>query len=312
MRYDSIALSIGKTPVIRLNRMSCGSNEIYVKTEGRNPTGSIKDRVAYAMLDDAEKSGVLKHGMTILEPTSGNTGIGLCSIGKALGYDVAIVMPENMSVERRKLMQGLGGELVLTDASLGMGGAISRAESILQESPGKYYMPNQFVNQANPAIHVLTTGPEIDLDMDGRVDAVIAGVGTGGTISGIGYYFKKIKDTKVDIIAVEPAKSPVITQKLAGKELRPYSHGIEGIGAGFIPATLDLSLLDHVYPITDEEAFEYASKLMKEEGVTTGISGGAALCAAFKAIDAQNLKGKKLLVILPDSCEKYLSTKLYS
>lgn len=311
MKFDELALSIGKTPLIRLNRVTVPDNTIYVKTEARNPAGSIKDRVAYAMIDDAEKSGILTPGMTILEPTSGNTGIGLSAIGVSKGYKVAIVMPESMSIERRKIMTGLGAELILTEAAKGMSGAIKKTQDLLMENPGKYYMPDQFNNQANPAIHVLTTAPEIDLDMEDGLDAVVAGVGTGGTISGIGYYFKKIKNLPMKMIAVEPSKSPVISQTLAGADPKPGPHAIQGIGAGFIPGTLDLGVLDHVFTIDDDEALSTAARLMKEEGIPAGISGGAALCGALKAAKVLEMKNKKIVVILPDSGERYLSTKLF-
>lgn len=313
MTLQNVSFAVGKTPLIKLNKITQNLGAtILVKTESRNPAGSIKDRVAYSMLEDAEQSGTLKPGMTIIEPTSGNTGIALCAIGKAKGFDVEIVMPESMSIERRQIMTGFGAKLVLTPASEGMSGAISRTEALVKESPGKYFMPGQFINPANPAIHVLTTGPEIDLDTDGLLDAVIAGAGTGGTISGIGYYFKKIKDKSVKIIAVEPAKSPVITQTLNKQPIKPAPHGLQGIGAGFIPQTLNLAILDDVITVEDEAAIEYAQRLMKEEGILSGISGGAALAGAIKLIKASpDMKGKTIVVILPDSGERYLSTVLY-
>ncbi len=315
MIYPNVSLTIGKTPLVELNRIAAGPGvRLLVKTESRNPAGSIKCRVAYAMVDDAEKSGQLNHDMTILEPTSGNTGIALASVGRAKGYKVEIVMPESMSIERRQLIKGLGGDLVLTPAAGGMVGAISKAESMLTENPGKYYMPGQFINPANPAIHVLTTGPEIDLDTGGRVDVIVAGVGTGGTISGIGCYFKKMKRALVKMIGVEPAKSPVITQALKGEKLSPSPHGIQGIGAGFIPKTLDLSMIDQVITVDDAEAMDMAHRLMREEGILSGISGGAALCGAIKAAKETVPAGKDMtiVVIIPDSGERYLSTELYA
>lgn len=313
MINSDISSAIGKTPLIRLNRLAQGLKAtITIKTESRNPTGSVKDRTAYALIDDAEKSGRLKEGGIILEPTSGNTGIALASIGTARGYKVEIVMPESMSVERRQIISAVGGKLRLTPASEGMPGAIKAARNLLDEYPGRYYMPDQFSNQANPAIHVLTTAPEIELDFGGNVDAVVAGIGTGGTISGIGLYFKSIMKKNVQIIGVEPAKSPVISQTLRGEKIQPAPHGIQGLGAGFIPKTLDLSLIDRVFSVEDEEAMDYARRLMKEEGVFCGISGGAALAAAHKVASEDGMEGKNIVVIIPDSGERYLSTALFN
>ncbi|MDR2885081.1 MAG: cysteine synthase A [Deferribacteraceae bacterium] len=313
MIYDNAALSIGRTPLIRLNKITreLGAT-VLVKTESRNPAGSIKDRIAYAMIEDAEKAGTLKSGMTIIEPTSGNTGIALCYIAKAKRYDIEIVMPENMSLERRQIMTGFGADLILTPASAGMRGAIERTDTLVKDNPGKYFTPGQFINPANPAIHVLTTAPEIDLETEGKVDAIVAGAGTGGTISGIGYYFKNFNSSNVKIVAVEPAKSPVITQTLKQEPIKPSPHGIQGIGAGFIPQTLNLSVIDEVVAIDDEEAIEYAKRLMREEGILSGISGGAALAGAIRLIKAGDYKGKTVVVILPDSGERYLSTALYN
>ena len=312
MIYANLSLTIGKTPLIELNKFSAETGvRLLVKTESRNPAGSVKCRVAYAMIDDAEKSGKLRQEMTLLESTSGNTGIALASLGKAMGYSVKIVMPESMSLERRALIKGLGADLVLTSASDGMTGAISKADSLLRESPGKYFMLGQFINPANPAIHALTTGPEIDLDTDGKVDAIVSGVGTGGTISGIGCYFKQMKQASVKMIAVEPAKSPVISQTLKGEKPIPAPHSIQGIGAGFIPKTLDLSIIDNVIAVDDEEAVDTARKLMCEEGILCGISGGAALCGAVKAAKEIVDKNTTIVVIIPDSGERYLSTGLY-
>jgi cysteine synthase A len=311
MIFSNISESMGKTPLVRLNKIKAGTNTILVKTEARNPAGSVKDRVAWAMVDDAIKSGALKEGMTIIEPTSGNTGIGLAAVGRARGFKVKIAMPESMSIERRKIMTGLGAELVLTPAAEGMSGAIKTAESLLMDNPGQYYMPQQFKNPANPAIHAITTGPEIDLDSNGKVDAVVAGVGTGGTITGIAHYYNKIKKAPIEMVAVEPAASPVISQALAGEELRPGKHGIQGIGAGFIPMVLELDYINHVIPVDDAEAFDCAMRLMREEGILCGISGGAALTGALHAAEQLGWENKTIAVILPDSGERYLSTALF-
>ncbi|MDR0453988.1 MAG: cysteine synthase A [Deferribacteraceae bacterium] len=315
MIFSNVSLTIGKTPLIELSRFSAELGvRLLAKTESRNPAGSVKCRVAYAMIDDAERSGRLSHEMTLLEPTSGNTGIALASLGRARGYNVEIVMPENMSAERKHLIKGLGSGLMLTPASGGMAGAIAKAETLLRENPEKYFMPGQFINPANPAIHALTTGPEIDQDTGGMVDAIVAGVGTGGTISGIGCYFKKMKQTSVKMIAVEPAKSPVISNALQGENPIHTPHGIQGIGAGFIPSTLDLSIIDNVITVEDAEAVDMARRLMCEEGILSGISGGAALCGAVKAVGeiVPADKNITMVVIIPDSGERYLSTELYA
>ncbi|MDR2870480.1 MAG: cysteine synthase A [Deferribacteraceae bacterium] len=319
MFFNNASSTLGHTPLIRLNKLSDELGiDLLVKAESRNPGGSIKDRAGYAMIDDAERQGLLREGMTIVEPTSGNTGIALAAIGREKGYQVEIYMPESMSIERRRIIAGFGAKLVLTPAAEGMAGAVKRAADAVKENSGTYYMPNQFANQANVAIHILTTGPEIEADTERVLNAVVAGVGTGGTITGLGTYFKKIRNLPVSIIAVEPAKSPVITQKLSGQRLKPSPHGIQGIGAGFIPSILDLSVIDHVIATQDEDAITMARHVMQEEGIFCGISGGAAVSAAVQAVKSGTLsvtasKRKKFTVvaILPDSGERYLSTGLY-
>jgi cysteine synthase A len=321
MIYDSISDTLGQTPLVRLPNLSQElSINLLVKTESRNPCGSIKDRVAYAMIDDAEKQGNLRTGMTIIEPTSGNTGIAIAAIGRERGYAVEILMPESMSMERRRIIAGFGAKLILTPAEEGMAGAVRRAMDMLEANPDQYYMPNQFENPANAAIHVLTTGPEIELDTQRKLCAVVAGVGTGGTITGLGTYFKKIRNLPVITVAAEPAKSPVITQTLAHQPIQPAPHRLQGIGAGFIPKVLDLSVVDHVMKVEDEAAIAMAKRVMQENGIFCGISGGAALCAAVQAAKAgifvsDNPKLKNIVptvvVILPDSGERYLSTGLY-
>jgi len=310
--FTDNSLSIGRTPLVRLNRILDGARALVLaKIEGRNPSYSVKCRIGAAMVWDAEQRGALKPGMGIVEPTSGNTGIALAFVGAARGYPVTLVMPATMSVERRKLMQSFGAQVVLTDGALGMAGAVARAEALVAEKPDFYFMPQQFNNPANPAIHEKTTGPEIWADTDGGVDALVAGVGTGGTITGIARFFKKVKGKPVMTVAVEPAASPLISQKLSGAPLKAAAHAIQGIGANFIPGVLDLALIDRVEPVTNEEAARYARRLAQEEGILAGFSGGAAAAAAVRLAREGAWRDKTIVVILPDSGERYLSTALF-
>jgi len=309
--FDDNSYSIGRTPLVRLNRIAGGKATVLAKIEGRNPAYSVKCRIGASMVWDAEKRGVLKPGKVIVEPTSGNTGIALAFVAAARGYELVLTMPDTMSVERRKLLKALGAQLHLTEGSRGMKGAMARAEELVAEDPGRYVLLQQFTNPANPQIHELTTGPEIWEDAGGKVDVLVAGVGTGGTITGISRFFKNNKGRKILSVAVEPAASPVISQKLAGQELKPGPHKIQGIGAGFLPENLDLSMIDRVEQVTNEEAFEYARRLPREEGILAGISCGAAAAAAARLSRLEEFAGKTIVVILPDSGERYLSTALY-
>ncbi len=309
--YADSSESIGRTPLVRLQRVAGENALVLGKVEAANPSFSVKHRIASSMIWDAEERGVLKPGMLIVEPTSGNTGIALASVGAARGYKLTLTMPETMSVERIKILEAFGAKVVLTEGAQGMPGAIRRAEEIVAENPARHYMPQQFRNPANPAIHEKTTGPEIWKATDGKVDVLVAGVGTGGTVSGISRYLKKEKGAPVTIVAVEPENSPVISQALAGKALTPGPHKIQGIGAGFIPDVLDLSLLDRVEKIGNEEAFEYARRLTKEEGIMSGISSGAAVAAATRLAAKPEFANKTIVVILPDSGERYLSLDLF-
>lgn len=309
--YNDNSLSIGNTPLVRLNKIVSRDAVVLAKVEGRNPAYSVKCRIGANMIWDAEKRGVLKPGMEIIEPTSGNTGIALAFAGAARGYKVTLTMPESMSIERRKVLKAFGAELILTEAAKGMPGAISKATELAAAEPERYFLPQQFENPANPEIHQKTTGPEIWDATDGKIDVLVAGVGTGGTITGLSRYFKQDKGKQIISVAVEPVDSPVITQALAGETLKPGPHKIQGIGAGFIPGVLDLSIIDRVEQVTNEEAFETARRLAKEEGLISGISSGAAVAAAAKLSEDPAFAGKCIVVILPDSGERYLSTPLY-
>ena len=311
--YADNAHSIGNTPLVQINRIAPRGVTILAKIEGRNPGYSVKCRIGASMIWDAESTGKLKPGMTIVEPTSGNTGIGLAFVAAARGYKLMLTMPASMSIERRKVLKALGAELVLTEPAKGMKGAIEKAGEIVASDPSNFFMPAQFDNPANPAIHEKTTGPEIWEDTDGQVDVFISGVGTGGTLTGVTRYIKGTKG-KTDLItvAVEPTDSPVIAQALAGEELKPGPHKIQGIGAGFIPGNLDLKLIDKVVAITNDEAISTARRLMEEEGILAGISSGAAVAAALKLQEDESFTNKNIVVILPSSGERYLSTALFA
>ena len=309
--YDNNALSIGNTPLVRLNRIVGGHQKVYAKIEGRNPAYSIKCRIGANMIWQAEVDGQLKACMEIIEPTSGNTGIALAFVAAAKGYALTLTMPASMSLERRKVLKALGANIVLTDAAKGMKGAVDKAEEIRASNPQKYFLPQQFENPANPAIHEKTTGPEIWHDTDGAIDIFVAGVGTGGTLTGVSRYIKHTQGKAIQTIAVEPEASPLITQALAGQDIKPAPHKIQGIGANFIPKNLDLSLVDGVETISNDEAIEYARRLMREEGILVGISCGAAVCAAARLAAKPENADKTIVVILPDSGERYLSSILF-
>jgi cysteine synthase A len=304
--------SIGTTPLVRLNRVTQGAKAtVLAKIEGRNPAYSVKCRIGASMVWDAEKRGVLRPGVEIIEPTSGNTGIALAYVAAARGYSLTLTMPETMSIERRRVLAAFGAKLILTPGGEGMKGAIRRAEEIAASDPVRYFLPQQFKNPANPAIHEQTTGPEIWNDTDGKVDVLVAGVGTGGTISGISRYWEQTRGTPLFSVAVEPKESPVITQKLAGLDLKPGPHKIQGIGAGFIPETLDLSIVDRVELVESAEAIAFARRLALEEGLLSGISCGAAAAVAVRLANRDEFAGKTIVVILPDAGERYLSTVLF-
>ena len=306
------AESIGRTPLVRLNRVTDGAEAVVLgKIEGRNPAYSVKCRLGAALVWDAEKRGVLGPGKEIVEPTSGNTGIALAFVAAARGYPLTLTMPETMSIERRKLLVAFGARLVLTDGTKGMNGAVAKAEEIVASNPDRHVLLQQFKNPANPAIHETTTGPEIWEDTAGAVDVFVSGVGTGGTITGVSRYIKNTKGKRITTVAVEPAHSPVISQTLAGEPLRPGPHKIQGIGAGFVPQVLDLSLIDAVEQVTNDEAFTYARRLIREEGILAGISCGAAVAAAARLARRKENAGKTIVVVLPDSGERYLSTALF-
>lgn len=308
--YEDNSLTIGHTPLVRLNRI--GNGRILAKVESRNPSFSVKCRIGANMIWDAEKRGILTAGKELVEPTSGNTGIALAFVAAARGYKLTLTMPETMSIERRKLLKALGANLVLTEGAKGMKGAIAKAEEIQATDPNRYLILQQFSNPANPAIHEQTTGPEIWEDTDGEVDVFIAGVGTGGTLTGVSRYIKNTKGKAITTVAVEPTDSPVITQALAGQEIKPGPHKIQGIGAGFIPGNLDLSLVDRVALVTNDEAISMARRLMDEEGILAGISSGAAVAAAVKLSEEDGFTDKTIVVILPSSGERYLSTVLFA
>jgi cysteine synthase A len=311
--YIDNAQSIGNTPLVRLNRIAEGvkAEAILGKIEGRNPAYSVKCRIGAAMIWDAEEKGLLKAGVEIVEPTSGNTGIALAYVAAARGYKLTLTMPETMSLERRRVLAAFGAHIVLTPGPEGMSGAIRRAEEMAASEPKRYFLPQQFKNPANPAIHEKTTGPEIWNDTDGAVDVLVAGVGTGGTITGISRYIKNTMGKKIISVAVEPAESPVITQKLAGEPLKPAPHKIQGIGAGFIPDILDLSLVDRVERVDSAEALALSRRLAMDEGMLSGISSGAAVAAALRLARLEEFAGKTFVVILPDAGERYLSTVLF-
>jgi len=305
------SLSIGNTPMVRINRMANGLKAtILAKIEGRNPAYSVKCRIGANMIWAAEKQGLLKPGMEIIEPTSGNTGIALAYVAAARGFKLIVTIPETMSMERRKILSIFGANIILTPGAKGIKGAIEEAECIAASSP-KYFMPQQFKNPANPEIHFKTTGPEIWEQTNGGIDVLVCGVGTGGTISGVSRYIKGEKKKKIISVAVEPVESPVITQYLAKQEIKPGPHKIQGIGAGFIPDTLDLSVVDRVEQVTSGEAIEYARRLAREEGILSGVSCGAAIAVALRLARLDEFKGKTIVTILPDSGERYLSGPLF-
>jgi cysteine synthase A len=313
--YEDNSRSIGNTPLVRINRIGAGSGAtILAKIEGRNPAYSVKCRIGAAMIWAAEKAGHLTPGSrerTIVEPTSGNTGIALAYVAAARGYPITLTMPETMSLERRRMLKAYGAELVLTEGAKGMKGAIAKAEEIVAGDPKRHYLPQQFQNPANPQIHFDTTGPEIWSDTDGQVDVLVSGVGTGGTITGVSRYLKQARGKAIRSVAVEPIHSPVLTAIKAGQPPQPGPHKIQGIGAGFKPDVLDLSLVDEIQTVTNDEAIEYARRLHKEEGITGGISCGAAIAAAVKVAQQPQSKGKTIVVILPDAGERYLSSVLF-
>jgi cysteine synthase len=310
--YADNSFSIGKTPLIKLNRVTDGAKAtVLAKIEGRNPAYSVKDRIGAAMIWDAEKRGVLKPGIEIVEPTSGNTGIALAYVASARGYAITLTMPETMSLERRRVLAAFGAKLVLTPGPEGMKGAIKKATEIYESDKQHYFLPQQFDNPANPEIHERTTGPEIWNDTDGAVDVLVSGIGTGGTLTGVSRYVKNTKGKKIVSIAVEPVASPVIKQTMEGQTPTPSPHKIQGIGAGFVPKNLDLSMVDRVEQVTNEEAIEYARRLTREEGILSGISCGAAAAVAARVAKYPEFAGKTIVTVLPDSGERYISTVLF-
>lgn len=310
--FEDNSLSIGNTPMVRINRMAKGLKALVLgKIEGRNPSYSVKCRIGASMIWDAEKKGLLKPGMEVIEPTSGNTGIALAFVAAARGYKLNVTMPETMSIERRKVLAILGANIILTPGAKGMKGAVEEAERIARSNE-KYFMPQQFKNPANPEIHYRTTGPEIWEQTGGGIDVLVSGVGTGGTITGVSRYIKGERKKKIVSVAVEPAESPVITQKLSGQELKPGPHKIQGIGAGFIPDTLDLSMVDRVERVTSEEAIEHARRLAREEGILSGVSCGAAIAVALRLAALDEFANKVIVTILPDAGERYLSGPLFA
>ncbi len=312
MVYRDNSFSIGRTPLVKLNRVVDGAKAtVLAKVEGRNPAFSVKCRIGASMVWDAEERGLLKPGKQIVEPTSGNTGIALAFVGAARGYPVTLIMPDTMSLERRKVLKALGAQLVLTSGAKGMQEAIAKAEEIQAADPDRFFLPQQFRNPANPRIHLQTTGPEIWEDTQGAVDVLVSAVGTGGTITGVSRYIKQQKKHSLLSIAVEPSTSPVITQTLRKQELTPGPHSIQGIGAGFIPETLDISIIDRVEQVTSEESIEMARRLAREEGLLSGISCGAAVAAAARVAREPEMSGKTIVVVLPDAGERYLSSPLF-
>ncbi|NHI00134.1 cysteine synthase A [Oceanimonas sp. MB9] len=307
--FEDNSLTIGRTPLVRLNRVAKG--RVFAKVESRNPSFSVKCRIGANMIWDAEKRGELVAGKELIEPTSGNTGIALAFVAASRGYPITLTMPNTMSLERRQLLKALGANLVLTDGAKGMKGAIEKAMELKESQPEKYVLLQQFNNPANPEIHEKTTGPEIWEDTDGEVDVFVAGVGTGGTLTGVSRYIKNTQGKAITTVAVEPVESPVITQALAGQEIKPGPHKIQGIGAGFIPGNLDLSLIDRVEQISSEDAIDMARRLMKDEGILAGISSGAAVVAANRIAELPEFADKNIVVILPSSGERYLSTALF-
>jgi len=310
--YEDNSFAIGHTPLVKLNSITKNAKAtVLAKIEGRNPAYSVKCRIGANMIWDAEKKGLLNKDKVIIEPTSGNTGIALAYTAAARGYKLILTMPESMSIERRRMMAVLGAELILTEAAKGMPGAIAKAKEIADSDPQKYFMPGQFDNPANPEIHFKTTGPEIWDDTDGKIDVLVSGVGTGGTITGISRYIKKEKNHPLLSVAVEPTHSPVITQTLNGEEVKPGPHKIQGIGAGFIPKNLDLSVVDQVEQVSNDESIAMALRLAKEEGLLVGISCGAAAAAAVRLAEKEEFAGKTIVVVLPDLAERYISSIMF-
>ena len=309
--YADNSLAIGRTPLVKLNRVVPAGATVYAKIEGRNPAYSVKCRIGAAMIWDAEKKGLLKPGIAIVEPTSGNTGIALAFVAASRGYQITLTMPESMSIERRKVLKALGAKIVLTEKAKGMKGAIEVAAAIQASDPARYWMPQQFDNPANPAIHEATTGPEIWNDTDGSIDVLVCGVGTGGTITGVARYIKGAKQKAITVVGVEPVESPVISQTLAKQELKPSPHPIQGIGAGFVPKNLDLSLVDRVEQVTGPESLAMARRIAAEEGILCGVSCGAAVVAAVRLAALPEFAGKTIVVVLPDSGERYLTGPLF-
>lgn len=309
--YVDNAQSVGNTPLVQINRLGPKGVTILAKVESRNPAGSVKCRIGVSMVQAAEAAGLLKPGVTMVEPTSGNTGIGLAFVAAARGYKLILTMPSSMSLERRKILKALGAELVLTEPAKGMQGAIDKAHEIAASAPDKYLVLQQFDNPANPAAHEKTTGPEIWRDTDGAIDVLVSGIGTGGTLTGISRYIKDTCAKPILSVGVEPTSSPVISQVLAGQAAAPAPHKIQGIGAGFVPKNLDLTMLDQVEQVSDDDAKNMALRLMREEGILCGISCGAAMAAAVRLAEKPNMQGKTIVVILPDSGERYLSSMLF-
>jgi cysteine synthase A len=313
--YEDNSASIGNTPLVRINRLTRGlPGTVIAKIEGRNPAYSVKCRIGAAMIQAAERDGYLKPGsrdITVIEPTSGNTGIALAFVCAARGYPLLLTMPDTMSVERRKMLAAFGAQLVLTEGAKGMKGAIAKADEMLAADPARYFLPQQFKNPANPDVHFRTTGPEIFVDTDGNIDIFVAGVGTGGTITGVGRYLKESRKKAVRLVAVEPTHSPVLTAIRAGEDPKPGPHKIQGIGAGFKPDVLDLSLVDEIAQVTNDEAIEFARRLHREEGITCGISCGAAMAVAHRLASAPENAGKTIVTVFPDAGERYLSSALF-